>query len=86
MVGPILASDFVTFLPGIFRRFISKTAAGAATGAVMGAVAGPVGAVVGGLIGAALGKRAESEKPIMPAIKRGARQAAAGAKVVAKPA
>src|SRR6476646_11969712 len=65
---------------------ISKTAAGAATGAVIGAVGGPVGAVVGGVIGAAVGKRAESDKPMMPAIKRTARQAARGAKIVAKTA
>ena len=65
---------------------ISKSAAGAATGAVLGAVGGPVGAVVGGVIGAAVGKRAESDKPMMPAVKRVARQAVRGAKVVAKTA
>lgn len=65
---------------------ISKSAAGAATGAVLGAVGGPVGAVVGGVIGAAVGKRAESGKPIMPAVKRVARQAVRGTKVLAKTA
>ena len=65
---------------------ISKSVAGAATGAVVGAVAGPLGAVVGGVIGAAIGKRAESGKPMMPAIKRTARQAAEGARVVARAA
>ncbi len=63
---------------------ISKSAAGAATGAVVGAVAGPVGAVFGGIVGAMIGKRAESDEPMMPAIKRTARQAASGVKVAAK--
>lgn len=65
---------------------ISKSAAGAATGAVLGAVGGPVGAVVGGVMGAVVGKRAESGKPMMPAIKRVARQTASGVKAVAKTA
>jgi len=49
---------------------IPKSAAGAAAGAVLGAVGGPAGAVVGGVIGAVVGKRAESGKPMMPAVKR----------------
>jgi len=65
---------------------ISKPAAGAATGAVLGAVGGPVGAVVGGVMGAVIGERAESDKPMMPAVKRLARQTASGVKVVAKTA
>jgi hypothetical protein len=65
---------------------IPKTAAGAATGAVVGAVAGPVGAVVGGVLGAVLGKRAERGKPLLPAVKRGARKAAGGAKAAIKTA
>ena len=63
---------------------IPKTTAGAATGAVVGAVAGPVGAVVGGVLGAVLGKRAQSGKPILPALKRGARTTARGERVPVK--
>jgi hypothetical protein len=62
---------------------ISKSATGAAAGAVLGAVGGPVGAAVGGVVGAVVGKRAESE-PLMPMVKRAARQTARGVKAAAK--
>ena len=65
---------------------ISKSEAGAATGAVLGAVGGPVGAVLGGVVGAMVGKRAESDKPMMPAVKRTARQAAGAMKAAVKTA
>ena len=65
---------------------ISKSEAGAATGAVLGAVGGPVGAVLGGAVGAMVGKRAESDKPMMPAVKRTARQAAGAMKAAVKTA
>jgi hypothetical protein len=65
---------------------VSKGTAGAATGAVVGAVAGPMGAVIGGVVGAVLGKRAESGKPVMPAVKRTARQVVSGAQAAAKTA
>ena len=64
---------------------ISKSATGAAAGAVLGAVGGPVGAAVGGVVGAVVGKRAESE-PLMPMVKRAARQTARGVKAAAKAA
>ena len=57
----------------------------AAAGAVLGAVGGPVGAAVGGVVGAVVGKRAESE-PLMPMVKRAARQTARGVKAAAKAA
>ena len=65
---------------------ISKSEAGAATGAVLGAVGGPMGAVLGGAVGAMVGKRAESGKPMMPAVKRTARQAAGAMKAAVKTA
>ena len=65
---------------------ISKSEAGAATGAVLGAVGGPIGAVLGGVVGAMAGKRAESDKPMMPAVKRTARQAAGAMKAAVKTA
>ena len=64
---------------------ISKSATGAAAGAVLGAVGGPVGAAVGGVVGAVVGKRAENE-PLMPMVKRAARQTARGVKAAAKAA
>lgn len=51
---------------------ISKRNAGAATGAVIGAVGGPIGALLGGVVGAVMGKAASSNKPVGPAVRRGA--------------
>jgi hypothetical protein len=53
---------------------ISKRNAGAATGAVIGAVGGPIGALLGGVVGAVMGKAAASNKPILPAVRRGAKK------------